>query len=217
MSIEMVCFDWGGVLLRHWRSWEEGCRAAGLGTRGASATAEWSARRKPLAHAYQTGRVSCDEFFSKLHEAVEGLYSIEELQRIHDAWLIDEYEGVGEVVGRVAREGRVATGMLSNTNASHWRRQFPEKGKPADFPTPALLTHRHASHLLGHAKPGVEIYEAFERATGFRGPSILFFDDLQENIEAAARLGWRGVLVDHERETAPQIERALREHGVLND
>lgn len=217
MSIEMVCFDWGGVLLRHWRSWEEGCRAAGLEVRGATATAEWSARRKPLAQAYQTGRVTCDEFFAKLREAVEGLYSAEELRRIHDAWLIDEYEGVGEIVGRLAREGRAATGMLSNTNASHWRRQFANGEKAADFPTPALLTHRHASHLLGRAKPGAEIYEAFEHATGFRGRSILFFDDLRENIEAAARLGWRGVLIDHEGETAPQIGRALREHGVLED
>ena len=29
-QVRIVCFDWGGVILRHCRSWQEGCAAAGL-------------------------------------------------------------------------------------------------------------------------------------------------------------------------------------------
>ncbi len=213
--IRLVCFDWGGVILRHCRSWAEGVKAAGLDLRGNTDSPECQARRKPLGQAFQIGLLTSQEFFEKLHDAVDRLYTIDELHRIHDAWLLDEYPGVDRVIDRLHKNSSITTALLSNTNERHWSRHIPTATTRADFPTAHTLHHRHASHLLRLAKPASEIYSAFEEATGFAGAEILFFDDLPDNIATAACFGWRTALVDHTRDTAPQIEHTLRTHELL--
>ena len=63
---------------------------------------------------------------------------------------------------------------------------------------------------MGLAKPDPAIYEAFEAATGLRGPQILFFDDLAPNVAAARARGWNDPLV----ETVPQLRRHLGAYRV---
>ena len=70
-------------------------------------------------------------------------------------------------------------------------------GSPAQFGAPARLRHRHASHLLGLAKPDAAIYHAFAHQTGFSPNRIVFFDDLAENIQAARASGWNAHQIDH--------------------
>lgn len=213
MRPELVCFDWGGVILRHCRSWEEACKVGGLEMRPAVMAPELVHLRRIATRAYQAGRIGAEEFYDMLAHATGGLYSREECIALHDAWLLDEYAGMDAVIDAIHARG-VATALLSNTNASHWARGFPEQGK-ADYPTAAKVRHAHASHLLGFAKPQEEIYRAFEEAVGVRGDAVLFFDDLEENLVTARGLGWQTVLVDHTGDTAQQIRGALVEWGVL--
>lgn len=210
---ELVCFDWGGVILRHCRSWEEACRAGGLAMRAGVMAPELVHLRRIATRAFQAGRIGEVEFFDMLTHATGGLYSREECVRLHDAWLLDEYEGMGAVVDEIHSRG-IVTALLSNTNQAHWRRGFPERGA-ADYPTAGKLRHPHASHLLGLAKPQEEIYRAFEDAVGVRGDRVLFFDDLEENLVTARGLGWQTVLVDHTGDTTAQVRRALREAGLV--
>jgi len=204
-----VCFDWGGVLLRICRGFEEGAANAGLDLRPGAKSEAAKAARRGLVHEYQTGAIDHDGFCSGVSSSMDGLYSPEEISAIHDAWLLGEYEGVPALIERLHANNGVSTALLSNTNQRHWARRLE------DFPTAASLHHPHASHLLGHAKPGVDIYRAFEEATGFNGARIVFFDDLPDNIDAARAHGWQGVLVDHEGDTAGQIAAALVSLGVL--
>lgn len=210
---DLVCFDWGGVILRHCRSWEEACRVGGLEMRPAVMAPELLHLRRIATRAYQAGRIECDEFYDMLTHATGGLYTREECVRLHDAWLLDEYVGLGAVVDDLHAHG-VVTALLSNTNQSHWRRGFPATG-PADYPTAGKLRHPHASHLLGFAKPQEEIYRAFENAVGVRDESVLFFDDVEENLVTARGIGWQCVLVDHTGDTAKQVRGALREFGLI--
>ncbi len=214
-SRRLVAFDWGGVILRHCRSWREGCAAAGLTAHDEVLTEAHAARRRSLTRDFQRGLIDERAFLAGLHDANDGRYTLEELARIHVAWLLDEYEGVRDVIERLVATPGVETALLSNTNAAHWRRHLPGPGgREADYPTAGLLRHRHASHLLGLAKPDEAIYRAFERATGFSGPAIVYFDDLAENLESPMRLGWTCVHVDHEGDTAAQIRASLRSLGV---
>lgn len=212
----MVCFDWGGVILRICRSWAEGCAAAGLEVRGDSASSEVRARRRIAAEDYQRGHLSTDAFLAALETILGGTYTRDELRNIHDAFLIEEYPGVDRVAARLRRTPGVETGMLSNTNELHWRRQHADPtGTWTHFPTASTLSHRHASHLLGCAKPGLEIYRAFERLTGAYGDEVLFFDDLEENVAAARSIGWRAERIDHTGDTAAQMDAYLRSHRVF--
>lgn len=211
-AVECVCFDWGGVILRICRSWGEGCQRAGLPVRGGLGDRPFANERKGIAGEFQLGRLTPEEFFPQVSAAMGGLYSAAEVQRVHHAWLIEEYPGV-DVLMDDLHEAGVTTALLSNTNQTHWERQRSDVHREwPSFPTAGRVKLPHASHLLGLAKPSEEIYRAFEKATGFTGDQILFFDDLAENIETATRLGWRGVLIDHAGDTAAQMRAAL--HGL---
>jgi glucose-1-phosphatase len=208
--VQLVCFDLGGVLIRICRSWQEGCAAAGLDLRGGldgrDSVGGWYAPRE-ITDRYQTGRITCDEFATQLAHAFDNRYNPGEIMRVHHAWMLGEYEGVCAIIHRIHQAG-LRTAALSNTNAAHWRR-LPE------FAAFASLQHRLASHELGLAKPDEAIYREAERRFGLAGSSILFFDDLLENIKAARKIGWRTMHVDHTGDTAQQIEAALREHNIL--
>jgi putative hydrolase of the HAD superfamily len=208
-SVRLVCFDLGGVLLRICRSWTEGCRAAGLDLRSGPAFGDdplSASPRNHLSRLYQTGRIDCSEYFGNLADAVDHLYTPAEIERIHHAWIIEEYPLVGRTIDHIHAAG-LRTAALSNTNHAHWQRM-------REFPAVMKLHHRLASHELGMAKPDPAIYRAAEQRLGVNGAAILFFDDLIENIDAARSVGWQTVHIDHTRDTAGQIESALRSHGI---
>lgn len=214
-EIRCVCFDWGGVILRICRGFEEGVARAGLDLRPGTDAPELKRLRHELAHAYQVGRLTREEFLDRVSAAMGGVYSPTEFERIHDAWLIEEYPGVDRLVADLLGISAIETAMLSNTNELHWRRQSPTGEGLPHFPTAGRLKHRHASHLLGLAKPEATIYRAFERETGFAPASVLFFDDLAENIAAARSCGWNAEQIDHTGDTASQMRAHLRRYGVL--
>lgn len=216
MADRVVCFDWGGVIVRICRSWREGCMAAGIDVRGEVGTPELVARRRAISDQYQIGRMTSSEYADAMSLAMGGVYSPDEVQRIHDAWLLEEYPGVAEVIDRLHSTPGIRTALLSNTNALHWERQSPARGL-RHFPIAGSLHHPHASHLMGCAKPGLDIYRRFEELVGARGASIAFFDDLPDNISTARELGWHAVKIDHEGDTAAQIRGALVGLGVFAD
>lgn len=217
-EISLVCFDWGGVILRICRSWSEGCQRAGLPLRVPPerlAAPDLLAIRRAAADDYQAGRLDDGAYFEAVRRGVGGAYTRDEIARVHDAWLIGEYEGIDDLLARLHATPGVSTALLSNTNPRHWARQHPGHGYAGPhFPAIRRLRHAHASHLLGVTKPDPSIYAEFERRTGHRGRQILFFDDLPENVAAARAAGWYAELIDHTSDTAAQIDRHLRTLGV---
>ncbi|MBX3388812.1 MAG: HAD-IA family hydrolase [Phycisphaeraceae bacterium] len=215
-NIRCVCFDWGGVILRFCRSFEEGVRAAGLDLREGAIAPEAILARRGLANRYSRGELTTEQFLAEACRATSGIYSEAELERINHAWLIEEYPGVDAIVDELNTLPQLETALLSNTTAIHWERQQPHRSLAIPhFPTAARLRHRHASHLLGLLKPDDAIYAAFERETGFAGDSIVFFDDLEENVQAARARGWCAIRIDHAGDTAAQIRAALRDLRIL--
>lgn len=201
----MVCFDLGGVLVRICRSWEEGLAAAGLPRRDHAHLDPQ--RRRSVVEQYTRGLIAPAEFYDRLSEAVDGLYTPAELARLHEAWVIEEQPGASDLVERLNAQG-VTTACLSNTNHDHWVRML-------DWPSLRALRHQHASHLLGAAKPEETCYRAFERRVGCAGEEIVFFDDLEENVTTARRLGWRAHRIDDSDSSVAQMERILRTLGLL--
>lgn len=219
MKIRLVCFDLGGVLVKICRSWSEGCRAAGLEVRGNSAGERAGEARRELMQLFGTGRISEQEWAEQTARALAGLYTADELRRIHHAWSRKEYDGALTLV-EALNASEVSTACLSNTNHSHWTRLVHHDGQQAlagapEYPAVRSLQHRHASHVLGIAKPDPAIYRAFEAATRHAACDILFFDDLPENVAAARALGWHAERVNPHLETIPQLRRFLGSYQVL--
>lgn len=221
-SIRLVCFDLGGVVVRICRSWREGCAVAGVPFRDGDAFSAEAlrARRRLLNDSYQSGRISCSRYFSEIAEATGGLYSPEEVSRIHLAWTLDDYPGIADLIDRINRSGVCTTACLSNTNASHWRTLTvgdPSAPHPhARRPSQAIskLRHHFVSHRIGAIKPHEPAFRCVERALGLKPGEIIFFDDLPENVDAARALGWHAHRIDHEQDTAAQITGHLRDAGI---
>jgi FMN phosphatase YigB (HAD superfamily) len=218
-GIRVVCFDLGGVLVRICRSWPEACGVAGIDVRGESAGEAHGLARQQLMDRFGTGALNEAEWVRRLSTALGACYSVDELMRIHHAWTRAEYEGAARLIDDLHDAG-IPTACLSNTNHSHWARLVHHDGQQAlagapEYPAVMRLRQRFASHLMGLAKPDPAIYRAFEKATGWTGRQILFFDDLPENVAAARAVGWNAELVDPHTETVPQLRSALARHHLL--
>lgn len=211
-----VVFDLGGVVVRICRSWQEACTQAGIAYLPEVMEPRFVAARKGLIKQYELDAIDSLAFFRGLSQSMEGLYSPEQIQRIHDLWIIDEYAGVDQLIHRLHELG-LQTGVLSNTNAWHWRQLSSGDHGPAKFPTATLPKHVHASHLLKLVKPDLAIYEAFAQRAGISAgqeSGIVFFDDLPDNITGARSAGWRAMQIDHTGDTAGQIADHLRAMGL---
>ena len=211
--VRVVCLDLGGVVVRICRSWEEGCAAAGVEVREPERfrRLELGERRHRLTDAYMSGDIACDEFFGAVAAATDGLYTPDEVRRVHVAWVLDEYEGVAELVASINATPGFRTACLSNTNHAHWTLLTDD---PARYPTIAALGDRLVSHEMRAVKPDEAIFRLAEGALGAAPDEILFLDDLGANVEAARAAGWRAEAIDHDRPTAPQIAGALERHGA---
>ena len=206
----LVVFDLGGVLVRISRSWAEACAAAGVAHRGGGRPGEIVLEESGLVAAYQVGGLDDDTFFTGASRALGG-YTPREVERVHDAWLVEEYPGAGALLDALDARG-VETGVLSNTNAAHWRRMTAVGGA---FPAVRRVRHAHASHLLRAAKPSRTIFARFEEAVGCRGREVLFFEDSPVNAEAARAHGWRAHVVDPAGDPPAEVLALLRAEGVL--
>lgn len=212
-DIGMVVFDLGGVIVRICRSIVEAGARAGIAVPADELTAEKRAARKAIHAEYERGRITCDEFFPRISATTGGRVSAEQMRLIHDAWLIDEYAGVSELIDDLHAAG-VETGVLSNTNAWHWGRQMMASDG-ARFVAAKKPRHKHASHLLGLAKPDAMIYRTFAERVSVEAARMVFFDDLEENVNAARACGWHAERIDHTGDTAAQMRAWLVTRGVL--
>ncbi len=212
----LILFDLGGVLVRICRTWEEACVYAGVEARDAVRFRDpaLAARRKHFHNLHQTGAIACKPYFAAIAESTAGLYTADEVRRIHNAWTLDDYPGVADLIKRLRAAG-VRTACLSNTNHSHWTILNQGDG-PKRAPSSAVvwLDVRLASHIMGLAKPDDAIYRAAEESLGVSAGDIVFFDDLAENIAAARARGWRAHQIDHTGDTTAQIESHLALGGA---
>ncbi len=205
-TLRLVCFDLGGVVIRICRSWAEGCAAAGLPVRDPALWQRTRPARRRLIEQLQTGRIDGATFAARASDQVAGLYSPEEILGVHRAWLLDEYDGMVDLIDRVHDAG-LDTAALSNTNDEHW-------GRLDTLPAVMRMRHRLASHQLGLLKPDERIYRHLEEQLGYRGDQIIFFDDTPTNVVAARNVGWHAHVIDPEDNPPQQVAAVLRDHGV---
>jgi len=157
-----------------------------------------------------SGLLTPDEWCAAVSAICDQRMSPADVRAVLEAWMYDDYPGVAEVIDAIHAAGHV-TATLSNANHVHWGQVL------AASDALRRVQHLHASHLLGAVKPDPAIFEAFERATRFPRQSILFFDDIEENVAGARAHGWRAELIDHTGDPAAQLRAHLRRHGVFRD
>lgn len=209
LSIQLVCFDLGGVLIRLCEGWDHACALAEV-TPSKPLTDEDERQVIKLVHREEVGSLCKNEFFN-LTAPLLGL-SPEGARAMSDAWLCGAYPGIDALIDAINDAG-LQTACLSNTNDNHWRAMIDpthRNGLPLD-----KLKHRFASHLVRDRKPNPTIYQHVERSTGLPPEAILFFDDVLENIEAAKAQGWHACQITDPDNPAEQMTSHLKRHNLI--
>jgi putative hydrolase of the HAD superfamily len=201
--VKAVLFDIGGVLTR-------------LNPPADLFEPDTVAHLMPAVHRLDTGEVAPDDFIA--HVAGVTHKPADEIAAVFDGWIGEPYADLDGLIDDLHQAG-VTTACLSNTNARHWAVLVGDTH--ARPPIPPLLPlrrlhHRFASFEMRLRKPGRDIYT---RAAALldRPPSeLMFFDDTEENVDAARDAGWHAERIDPDGETVPQMRRHLAERGVLS-
>jgi len=136
----------------------------------------------------ETGRITEEEFFRRLQEALPATVTTDTLQEVWNRMIVDFREEKIRLLQELRHSYR--TFLLSNTNSIHIRRCneiLQEKfglGALED-----LFEKTYYSHTTGLRKPMPEIFELVLQENGLKPAETLFIDDSEEHLEAAAKLG----------------------------
>ncbi len=209
-DVRLVVFDLGRVLIRICDDWKHACAVAGVPAPGIELSDAATAALHEAVCAAEVGRIDLDEFAraSAPHLGI----SPEHVVALSHAYLRGPYPGASELLDDLRAAG-VATACLSNTNANHWRLMTDPAGP--NFMPFDRLTHRFASHLVRARKPDDRIYAHVEAETGVGPGEIIFFDDVDENIETARRRGWDAHQIRIDADPIAQARTVLRDRRAL--
>ena len=185
-SVRALLFDLGGVILeidfsRVFAIWSEhsGVPAAVIRSR-------FSFDESYRAH--ERGEIAAAAYFDSLRVTLGIRISDAQFCAGWNAIFVGEVPGIRAMLGRAKQ--LVPLYAFSNSNAEHhayWAREYA--ATLSDF------QKIFVSCELGRRKPEPEAFAAVASAIGVPYENILFFDDTDENVESAARLGMRAVHV----------------------
>ena len=209
-QIHLVVFDLGRVLIRICDGWQHACAVAGVAAAPVKQLPDDAYRVVHAAMcAHEVGELDVDGF-ARAAASHLGV-SEADFGAMHNAYTIAPCAGTAALLDDLRSAG-MPTACLTNTNENHWR--IMHAPGPAQMPF-ERLDHCFASHLLRLRKPDDAIYAHVEQTTGVPAAGILFFDDVEENIAAAARRGWRAHRVAVDADPIEQVRRHLRALDVL--
>lgn len=203
MPTRAALFDLGNVVLHV--DWEP-------------ALAHWSARSvHPPAEVrrrfvvdepfrrHETGHLPAPAYFAHLRETLGLQCDDAHIEAGWNAILLHEIADTLAVIDALRARG-VPCHALSNTNATHVdaiRRVFPGLLPRFD--------RVFVSHEIGHRKPAEPSFRHVLDALALAPAEVLFFDDLQDNVDAARTIGIDAVLVRGPRD----VRAAVQDRGLL--
>jgi epoxide hydrolase-like predicted phosphatase len=199
--VEWVLFDLGGVLV----DVDQSRIFAGLAAQTGMQHSEIRARvlaQFPLHDDFIVQEYLPDRLTKEINQSLGTNLTQEQVVDSVNAELGSTIETTAQLLPMLRT--RIKVGCLSNTNSIHWDHMLRSYRFMSHF------DRRFASQILGHAKPGSQIYSAVLKLLDVGPKQILFFDDKQENVDAALRLGWHARLYSsHDRLIAELKEFAI--------
>jgi HAD superfamily hydrolase (TIGR01549 family) len=197
---QALLFDLGGVLLdvdfsRAIKAWAPYSSLSLDGLKQAF-------KIDPHYERHERGELDAGEYFDHLASTLRLSATRDEVEQGWNAIFGGEIARTRRLVESVRRS--IPCYVFSNTNAAHqvyWSRQYPE--------VVAAFDRIFTSHEIGLRKPERAAYDHVCRAMGVPAASVMFFDDLPENVSAAREAGLQAVLV----RSPDDVADCLRELG----
>jgi FMN phosphatase YigB (HAD superfamily) len=140
--------------------------------------------REGVINAFDTGKVSPEEFFRSLKEFFQLSLSFKEFVPIWSDIFTEDQE-VSAIIRSL--KGRWRLGLLSNTDPLHFNYILE------NFLIIRTLDQWILSYDVGFKKPAPEIYRTAIEWAGVDPGKIVFIDDIKGHVEAAMSLGMQGI------------------------
>ena len=191
----LLLFDLGGVLVD-----VSGYRHLGSLLKASLHEAEvlQQLRACPVLFAFETGQLGAVQFAEQFVAAWECKVAADEFLRQFRSWTYGFFPGARELLAGL--HGRYRLACLSNSNEAHWERMEKELGC-FDYFDAAL-----SSHLLRCYKPDPEIYRRAFSTLRVEPQTVIFFDDLEANVEGAKAAGAQAYRVKGIAELRKRLE-----------
>jgi putative hydrolase of the HAD superfamily len=197
LGFDAIVFDLGGVLvevdirraLRHW--------ATLAGVPIETISARWQQDEAYCAH--ERGELDDASYFAHLRSTLH--LHIDDRQML-DGWnavLGEPLPGMETLVRGVARKHPLY--VFSNTNPAHIA-HF----RPRYRPLLSHFRHVYTSCELGSRKPEPEAFARLAAQIGVPPERLLFFDDLEANVQGARRAGLNAFRVTRAEEIAALLQ-----------
>lgn len=192
-AVRALLFDLGGVLfdIDFRRAFDAWARYSSLSAAEIASAFEFDAAYEQ----HERGQIPSAEYFQHLASVLRLTATIEQIEEGWNAIFVGEFVETTRLV-RTAR-AKLPCYAFTNTNPSHMAHW------PMLYPAVASAFDRiFASHEIGLRKPEPEAFEWICRAVQLPPESLLFFDDLPENVHAADATGLQCVRVRFPRDVA---------------
>jgi glucose-1-phosphatase len=156
-----------------------------------------------LAIQYETGRIGTEQFFGSMDEVFKGKYTREQLVNAWNAIIQEENSAIVPIVDAI--QARYQTAILSNTSPTHFQKSRDSAAIVKRF------SKFYLSFQIGASKPNLAVYQYVIRDLSVEPSSLLFIDDIPENVAAAQKCGMEGIVF----QGAPRLEAEMHLRQIL--
>lgn len=184
---EVILFDLGRVVVDLGESPIPKCW---LRDKQAISIKDWFS--SPISRQFEKGEISEKQFIHQLKQDFALDKSEQEIADAFTAWPLKVYSRLPEVLAQLREQHHLA--VLSNTNELHFPRLINEFNIAEYFDTLFLSHHMHM------AKPDLCAFQHVLDVLQVAPEKVLYLDDIEENVQAAKKLGMTSVQVCGEAE-----------------
>ncbi len=177
-NIDLVAFDLGNVLTFV----DEMPVAAQIAERAGLSPQEAHdlVFGQPKKLKFESGQQTFEQHCEWLVDSLDAGFSVAEIKGLYDSVLTPD-PAMFPVVNEVVTSRRIA--LVSNTSSTHWELASSFLPFASEF-DPVIV-----SYQVGAMKPDRAFYDSLLDRSGVPAESVLFVDDLEKNIAAAANSG----------------------------
>lgn len=202
--IKNLLFDLGGVIMDIDK---ERCVAAfeALGLPDADSYFGNYSQHGPFMQI-ESGLITVDEFHRQLHQAIIEPVTDHQIDRAFCEFLIGIPQNRLEALRQLRKDYKIY--LLSNTNEIMWKSkiadEFRKEGRQREDYFDGMVTSFEAKSM----KPDYRIFEYALEQLGIKADETLFLDDSQRNLDAAAALGFKTLLINPGEEFTEKLKAA---------
>ncbi len=153
----------------------------------------------PVFYDFEIGEVSEEEFRTQVRKILKNPNAID--KQIDDAWCAMIGDIPASRVKTLMKLGdKYNICLFSNTNSIHIRKLLFDFVTTHGVEFTSLFDHVFYSHQINARKPDLGAYEKVIELSGVIPAKTLFVDDLEKNIEGAAKAGLKTLWLKSEME-----------------